>query len=80
MANRLMKQGDGEQVFPPKGDSPEQKAERQRFWIDHGNAKLVEAGLTHLHWVCIHGNYFIEERAEAHRRAMVANPNFARAA
>jgi len=67
-------------VIPPQGDSPEQKAERQRFWIDRGNQKLVEAGMTHLHWVCVAGNYFIEERAESHRRAMLANPNYARVA
>jgi hypothetical protein len=64
----------------PRGDSKEQKAERERFWIDRGNQKLAEAGMGHLHWQCINGNYFIEERMEASRRAMLANPNYARAA
>lgn len=67
-------------VIAPQGDSPEAKAERQRFWIERGNLKLAEAGMGHLHWQCVHGNYFIEERAEASRRAMLANPNYARAA
>ena len=69
-----------ERVIAPQGDSPAQKELRQRFWIDRGNQKLVEAGMTHLHWVCVAGNYFIEERAESHRRAMLANPNYARVA
>jgi hypothetical protein len=64
----------------PRGDSPEAKAERQRFWIERGNLKLHEAGMGHLHWQCVAGHYFIEERMEASRRAMLANPNYARAA
>jgi hypothetical protein len=63
----------------PRGDGPEVKAARQKFWIDRGNAKLIEAGMTHLHWQCANGNYFIEERAEAMRRAMMANPQYGRA-
>jgi hypothetical protein len=69
-----------DRVFPPQGDSPEQKAERQRFWIDHGNGKLAESGMSNLHWQCVAGYYFIEERSEALRRSMIANPNYARAA
>jgi hypothetical protein len=69
-----------ERVFAPAGDSPEEKAERQRFWLERGNLKLAEAGMGHLHWQCLNGHYFIEERMEASRRAMLANPNFARAA
>lgn len=61
-----------ELVIAPQGDSPEQKAERQRFWIERGNAALMEAGQHHLHWVCVNGNYFIEERTETMRRAMMA--------
>jgi hypothetical protein len=64
----------------PRGDSPETKAERQRFWIERGNLKLAEAGMGHLHWQCIAGNYFIEERMEASRRAMLSNPSRAIAA
>lgn len=64
----------------PRGDSAADKAARQRFWIERGNQKLAEAGLSHLHWQCVNGNYFIEERVEAQRRAILANPNYARAA
>lgn len=80
MANKFMRQPEGEQVFPPKGDSEEARAERQRFWIERGNLKLFEAGMGHLHWQCLNGHYFIEERMEASRRAMLANSQYARPA
>ena len=80
MANQLMRQTQGERVIPPPGDSPEAKAERQRFWIERGNLQLAEAGMGHLHWQCHNGNYFIEERMEASRRAMLSNPSRAMAA
>ncbi len=46
----------------PKGDSPEAKAARQRFWIDRGNAHLAATGKAHLQWCANDGNYWIEER------------------
>lgn len=60
--------------------APGDKEERIRFWIDHGNSLLVQHGKPHLHWVHFDGHYYIEERAESHRRAMQANPNYARVA
>ena len=85
MANQLMKQPATDRVIAPSDPD-----EKRRFWIDRGNRILwgqepTSKGdylepKTHLHWVCIDGNYFIEERAETHRKAMMANPNYARAA
>lgn len=46
----------------PRGDSDEDKSARVRFWIEHGNAKLAEAGKSHLTWKHANGNYWIEER------------------
>lgn len=47
-------------VIPPQGDSPAQRFERERFWIEYGNAHLAEIGKRHLHWVCRGGSYSIE--------------------
>ena len=60
--------------------APSDPEEKVRFWIDHGNMLLVQHGKPHLHWVHFDGHYYIEERVESHRRAMMANPNYARAA
>lgn len=46
----------------PRGDSPEDKAARVRFWIERGNARLIELGKGHLHWRHSNGNYWIEDR------------------
>ena len=75
MANQLMKQPQTERVIAP-GD----QEERRRFWIERGNMLLAAEGKGHLHWQCIDGHYWIEERAETTRKAMMANPNYARAA
>jgi hypothetical protein len=63
ISNRLA-QSDAqlERVIPPQGKSPEQKAARQQFWIDRGNAHLAEMGMRQLHWVCRNDFYVIEER------------------
>jgi hypothetical protein len=42
--------------------APKDEAERQRFWIDRGNALLAEQGRDTLHWVCLNGFYKIEPR------------------
>ena len=46
----------------PKGDSEADKAARQKFWIERGNANLAAAGQHHLQWVCLGGYYTIEDR------------------
>jgi hypothetical protein len=46
----------------PRGDSDADKAARRRFWVERGNERLAEAGIYHLHWVCIGGFYSIEPR------------------
>lgn len=65
--NRLAKsEGQGPKQCPPdmpRGDSDEDKAARQRFWIERGNAALAKAGKTHLQWKAKDGHYWIEERA-----------------
>ncbi len=62
-ANPLKKYSpEREHVVPPQGNSDQQKAERIRFWIEHGNHKLREDGLHHLHWRHVNGHYYIEER------------------
>jgi len=46
----------------PKGDSEADKAARQRYWIERGNANLAASGMHHLQWVCLGGYYTIEDR------------------
>lgn len=46
----------------PRGGTEADKAARQRFWIERGNASLMEAGKGHLHWCAKDGHYWIEER------------------
>lgn len=45
----------------PRGDSPDDKAARERYWIERGNRLLAEARKYDLHWVCINGIYWIED-------------------
>lgn len=57
---------------PDRVFAPQDKEERIRFWIDRGNRILWGQEPTskgewlepkpHLHWVCINGDYRIEER------------------
>lgn len=68
MTNPLKGFGEGEakRGCPPdmpRGDSDEDKAARQRFWIERGNAELAKAGKSHLQWKAKDGHYWIEERA-----------------
>ena len=65
----------GERIIPPSDPT-----ERVRFWLERGDQKLAEAGITHLHWQWANGHYFLRERAETYRIAMAANPSLARAA
>jgi hypothetical protein len=61
--NRLARsESQSDQVFPPKGQSPEQKAARQQFWIDHGNRSLMESGRGNLEWCAKDGRYWIQQR------------------
>ena len=46
----------------PRLTAPQDAAERQRFWIDHGNGLLWSQGRRDLHWVCLNGFYKIEPR------------------
>lgn len=67
--NRLAQSSDpkgGPKVCPvdmPRGDSPADKAARERYWIDVGNAKLWTAGKHHLEWRARDGHYWLEARA-----------------
>lgn len=64
--NRLaISQGKGPKQCPPdmpRGDSPEARAARMRFWIEYGNADLAAKGKPHLQWKAKDGNYWIEGR------------------
>jgi hypothetical protein len=66
--NRLAVRAESDSSLSP----PKDEAERRKFWIDRGN-RIVwgleptkKYGLlppqTHLHWVCVNGNYSIEPR------------------
>jgi hypothetical protein len=46
----------------PRGDTEADKASRQRFWIDRGNAHLIATGKGHLEWKAKDGHYWIEPR------------------
>jgi hypothetical protein len=48
--------------IPPQGNSPEQKAARERFWIEHGNQSLIASGRSHLEWRVHEGSYWIQPR------------------
>jgi hypothetical protein len=49
----------------PRGDSPEQREARMRFWIERGNRKLDEAGKHRLEWRVTEGHYWLAERGAA---------------
>jgi hypothetical protein len=46
----------------PRGDSEAERAARQKFWIERGNAQLAEAGKGYLEWKAKDGHYWIEPR------------------
>jgi hypothetical protein len=48
----------------PRGDSAEQEAARQRYWIERGNRRLAQAGKHHLQWCGKDGHHWIEERPQ----------------
>lgn len=52
----------------PRGDTEEDKAARQRYWLERGNAHLAATGKGHLHWCAKGGAYWIDEKAETSRR------------
>jgi hypothetical protein len=47
----------------PRGDSDEDKAARQLYWIRRGNALLAASGRYNLEWKAKDGHYWIEDRA-----------------
>ena len=67
MTANPLKSGNTERVI-----APEELEAKRRFWIDHGNECLIKHGKPHLHWQCVDGHYFIEERAETFRRIEMA--------
>jgi hypothetical protein len=46
----------------PRGDSAADKAARERYWLDRGNAKLWEAGKHDLEWRAKDGHYWLAGR------------------
>jgi hypothetical protein len=64
--NRLAKpEGSTPKQCPPdmpRGDSEAERAARQKFWIERGNAQLAEAGKGYLEWKAKDGHYWIEPR------------------
>lgn len=46
----------------PRGKTAEDKAARQRYWIDRGNARLAEDGRHDLQWAGKDGFYWLEPR------------------
>lgn len=59
MSDNPFKRGEADpsRIIPPKDP-----AERQRFWIEHGNQSLREKGMGHLQWLGKDGSYWIEPR------------------
>lgn len=55
--NRLARSENAERIT-----APTDPAERIRFWIERGNAKLAEIGRFDVQWAWNNGSYYLEPR------------------